>query len=112
PSANGPMLVALAAPLSQSLVPQNDPNLRKLLTADNGGFDSLTRSHTLLSRVDYQLTTRDSLNFRFALSRALVGAQSFPSGASLVTRDYSILGNWAHAFSSSVVNQLRVQIVP
>src|SRR5215510_3332955 len=105
-------LVGIATQLRQSLVPQNDPNLRKLLTADNGGFDSLTRSHTLLSRVDYQPTTRDSLNFRFALSRALVGAQSFPSGASLVTRDYSILGNWAHAASSSVVNQLRVQVVP
>src|SRR5215468_9110290 len=105
-------LAGIAAQLRQSLVPQNDPNLRKLLTADNGGFDSLTRSHTLLSRVDYSPTTRDSLNFRFALSRALVGAQSFPSGASLVTRDYSILGNWAHASSSSVVNQLRVQIVP
>src|SRR5499426_3055789 len=105
-------LVGIAAQLRQSLVPQNDPNLRKLLTADNGAFDSLTRSNTLLSRVDYQPTTRDSLNFRFALSRALVGAQSFPSGASLVTRDYSILGNWAHAASSSVVNQLRVQIVP
>src|SRR5215813_2177194 len=111
-SSNDPMLVALAAPLSQSLVPQNDQNLRRLLTADNGAFDSLTRTHTLLSRVDYQPTSRDSLNFRFALSRALVGAQSYPSGASLVTRDYSILGNWAHAASSSIVNQLRVQIVP
>src|SRR5262245_51018358 len=107
-----PTLVGIAAQLRQSLVPQNNPNLRKLLTADNGGFDSLTRSHTLLSRVDYQPTTRDSLNFRFALSRALVGAQSYPSGASLVTRDYSILGNWAHAASSSIVNQLRVQVVP
>src|SRR5262249_60142703 len=87
-------------------------NLRRLLTADNGAFNSLTRTHTLLSRVDYQPTTRDSLSFRFELSRALVGAQSYPSGASLVTRDYSILGNWSHAASSSVVNQLRVQIVP
>jgi hypothetical protein len=111
-SSKDPMLNTVGRDLSQKLVPQNDPNLRRLLTADNGAFDSLTRSHTLLSRVDYQPTTRDSLNFRFALSRALVGAQSYPSGASLVTRDYSILGNWAHAASSSVVNQLRVQIVP
>jgi len=105
-------LAVIAAQLRQKLVPQNDPNLLRMLTADNGAFDSLTRTHTLLSRVDYQPTSRDSLNFRFALSRALVGAQSYPSGASLVTRDYSILGNWAHAASSSVVNQLRVQIVP
>ncbi len=105
-------LVAIATQLRQTLVPQNDPNLRRLLTADNGAFNSLTRTQTLLSRVDYQPTTRDSLNFRFALSRALVGAQSTPSGASLVTRDYSILGNWAHAASASVVNQLRVQVVP
>jgi hypothetical protein len=105
-------LLAVATQLRQSLIPQNDPNLRTLLTADNGAFNSLTRTHTLLNRIDYQPTSRDSLNFRFALSRALVGAQSYPSGASLVTRDYSILGNWAHAASSSVVNQLRVQIVP
>jgi hypothetical protein len=105
-------LVGIAAQLRQSLVPQNDPNLHKLLTADNGAFDSLTRSHTLLTRVDYQPTNRDALSFRFSLSRALVGAQSFPSGASLVTRDYSILGNWTRSFSSSVVNQLRIQIVP
>jgi hypothetical protein len=111
-NSGNPTLVGIATQLMQSLVPQNDPNLSRLLTADNGAFDSLTRTHTLLSRVDYQPTTRDSLNFRFALSRALVGAQSYPSGASLVTRDYSILGNWAHAASSSVVNQLRVQIVP
>src|SRR5215510_457572 len=97
-------LAVIAAQLRQKLVPQNDPNLLRMLTADNGAFDSLTRTHTLLSRVDYQPTSRDSLNFRFALSRALVGAQSYPSGASLVTRDYSILGNWAHAASSSVVN--------
>src|SRR5262252_8244398 len=111
-SQTNPALVGIAPLLRQKLAPQNDPNLRRLLTADNGAFDSLTRSHTLLSRVDYQPTTRDSLSFRFELSRALVGAQSYPSGASLVTRDYSILGNWAHAASSSIVNQLRVQIVP
>jgi hypothetical protein len=111
-NSGNPTLVGIATQLRQSLVPQNDPNLRKLLTADNGAFDSLTRSHTLLSRVDYQPTTRDSLNFRFEHARALAGAQSFPSGASLVTRDYSILGNWARTFSSSIVNQLRVQVVP
>ena len=105
-------LVGIAAQLRQSLVPQNNPSLNRLLTADNGSFDSLTRSHTLLTRVDYQPTARDSLTFRFEHARALVGAQSFPSGASLVTRDYSILGNWARTFSSSLVNQLRVQIVP
>src|SRR5215467_8839429 len=109
---NNPATADIGRQLKNTLVPQTDPNLRRLLTADNGAFDSLTRSHTLLSRVDYQPTSRDSLNFRFALSRALVGAQSNPSGASLVTRDYSILGNWAHSISSSIVNQLRVQIVP
>src|SRR5215510_8823645 len=109
---NNPATADIGRQLKNTLVPQTDPNLRRLLTADNGGFDSLTRTHTLLSRVDYQPTSRDSLNFRFALSRALVGAQSYPSAASLVTRDYSILGNWAHAASSSIVNQLRVQVVP
>jgi hypothetical protein len=105
-------LGALAAQWRQSLVPQSDPNLVKFLKRDDGAYDNLTKVHTLLSRIDYQPNTNNSLNFRFELSHGLFGAQSFQDGTSLVTRDYSILTNWAHTFGPSVVNQLRVQIVP
>jgi len=105
-------LASVAAQLRQSLVPQNDANLFKLMATDNGAFDSVTKVHTLLSRVDYQPNANNSLNFRFEHARSLARALSYPSGDHLITRDYSILTNWAHTFSASVVNQLRVQVVP
>lgn len=105
-------LAGIAALWKTQLVPQNDANLLSFLKRDDGAYDNLTKIHTLLSRVDYQPNQSNSLNFRFELSHGLIGAQSFPDGTSLITRDYSILTNWAHTFSPSVVNQLRVQIVP
>ena len=105
-------LVAVAAQLSQSLVPQNNANLLKMMSRDDGAYDNLTKTHTLLSRIDWQAGQKDSLNFRFELSRGLLGAQSYADGARLITRDYSILTNWAHIVSPALVNQLRVQIVP
>src|SRR5215467_1251514 len=84
-------LAGVATGLKQALVPQSDPNLLKMMTRDNGSFDNLTKAHFWETRVDYQPNSTNSLNFRFELSRALIGAQSYPDGASLVTRDYSIL---------------------
>ncbi len=111
-SSGSATLVNAAQQLRQSLVPQNDPNLLKLMQRDDGAYDNLTKTHTLVSRVDYQPNASNSLNFRFELSHGLFGAQSFVDGASLVTRDYSILTSWAHTYSPSLINQLRVQIVP
>jgi carboxypeptidase family protein len=111
-ASGNPTLVAVAAQLRTTLVPQNDPNLLKFMQRDDGAYDVLTKTHTWLTRVDYQPNGTNSLNFRFELSRGLTGAQSYPDGASLVTRDYSILTNWAHTFGPSLVNQTRVQIVP
>lgn len=108
----GVLTSAQATALTQSLVPQNDANLLKFLKRDDGVYDSRTKTHTLLSRIDYQPNANNSWNFRFELARGLFGAQGYPDGASLDNRDYSILTNWAHTFSPSVVNQLRVQIVP
>jgi len=107
-----PAQVAAAATLRTLLVPQNDPNMLKFLNRDDGAYNSLTKAHTLLSRIDYQPNSNNSWNFRFEHARGLFGAESYPDGNSLDTRDYSILTNWAHTFSPSVVNQLRVQIVP
>jgi hypothetical protein len=105
-------LAGFAAALKPLLVPQNNPNLLKMLTTDNGSFNTATRAHTWLTRVDYQPNSNNSLTFRFELQRAISGHQSFPDGAGLTTRDYSILTTWAHTFSPTVVNQVRVQIVP
>jgi hypothetical protein len=105
-------LQAVAAGLRQTLIPQNNANLLKMLTRDDGAFDNLTKTHHWLTRVDYQPNSNNSVNFRFGLTHDLYGAQSFPDGSSLAVRDVSILTNWAHTFSPSLVNQLRVQIVP
>jgi hypothetical protein len=111
-ASGNPLLAGFAAALRPALVPQNNPNLLKMLTNDNGSFNTATRAHTWLTRADYQPNTNNSLTFRFELQRATSGAQSFIDGASLVTRDYSILTTWAHTFSSTLVNQVRVQVVP
>src|SRR5215813_12297920 len=111
-ASGNPTLVTVAQGLRQSLVPQNNGNLLKMMQRDDGAFDNLTKLHTWVTKVDYHPNSANDLNFRFELSRGLFGAQSYPDGASLVTRDYSILTNWAHTFSPSLVNQFRAQIVP
>ncbi|HEV8484086.1 MAG TPA: TonB-dependent receptor [Blastocatellia bacterium] len=111
-SSGSATLAAVATRMRQSLVPQNDPNLLNLMRRDDGAYDNLTKTHTLVSRVDYQPNAKNSLNFRFEHSHGLFGAQSYADGASLVTRDYSILTSWSHTYGPSLVNQLRVQIVP
>lgn len=105
-------LASVAAALRTGLVPQNNANLLEMMRLDDGAYDTLTKTHTLISRVDWQASGRDSLSFRFEMARGLIGAQTFPDGASLITRDYSILGNWARVLGPTVVNQLRVQVVP
>lgn len=111
-SSGSPTLAAVATQLRSALIPQNNASLLQMLQRDDGAYDNLTKTHTLLSRVDWQAGAKDSLSFRFELARGLIGAQTYVDGASLVTRDYSILANWARVFGPSVVNQLRVQVVP
>src|SRR5262249_33016947 len=105
-------LAAVAAPLRTGLVPQNNPHLLKMLTRDDGAYNNLTKTHTLITRADWQPSAKDTMNFRFELARGLFGAQTYPDGASLKTRDYSILGSWSRVISPTLVNQLRVQVVP
>jgi hypothetical protein len=45
-SSGNPTLVSVADGLRQSLVPQNNANLLKMMTRDNGFYDNLTKSHT------------------------------------------------------------------
>src|SRR5262249_35865991 len=41
-------LASVAAQLRTALVPQNDPNLLKMLRRDDGAYDNQTKTHTLL----------------------------------------------------------------
>src|SRR5436853_2354290 len=47
-ASGSPTLIAVAQQLRQSLVPQSDPKLLALLKRDDGAFDNLTKTHTLV----------------------------------------------------------------
>src|SRR5215471_21474340 len=105
-------LRSVAAGLRQTLVPQNNANLLKMLTRDDGAFDNQDKTHHWLTRVDYQPNERNSLTFRFGLTHDQYGKQTIPDGSSLVVRDYSILTTWSRTISPTLINQFRSQVVP
>jgi hypothetical protein len=112
-ASGNPVLQGFAAALTPALNPQAaSPAFDTMLARDNGQFDAATRLHTTISRIDYLPNSNNSLTFRFEFQGGITGAQTYPDGAGLTTRDYSILTTWAHTFSATLVNQLRVQIVP
>jgi hypothetical protein len=112
-ASGNPALQAFAAGLAPALNPQAaSPTFDTLIDRDNGQYDTATRLHTTITRLDYLPNSNNSITFRFEFQGGTSNAQSFPDGTSLVTRDYSILTTWAHTFSATLINQFRVQIVP
>lgn len=113
-----PTLQGLAGFFQHALVPTNFPNVVTLLNANNGVFNDMTRSHDWVTRVDYQASEKDTLTARFSLEHwdySNIGASTLyaaSTAANTYDRDYTILGAWSHIFSGSLVNQLRVQVVP
>ncbi|HEV2686914.1 MAG TPA: carboxypeptidase regulatory-like domain-containing protein, partial [Bryobacteraceae bacterium] len=113
-----PTLQAIAGGFKTALLPMNNPAVVKLLAANDGIFSDLNKSQDFVTRVDYQPGNKDTLTFRFSIEHwdyTNIGgnnlyAQSTASFTS--TRDYAILGSWNRVFSPTVVNQLRVQMVP
>lgn len=95
------------------------PNTVKLLTDSTGNFTAQDRLNSWTTRIDVQLSERDSLNGRFSLSRAetdnLLGGgatTAVSTSATLPTRDYTAVATWTHNFGSRIVNQARAQFVP
>lgn len=113
-----PTLQGIAGLFQKALVPMNNPNVVKLLTANHGVFPDVTRAHDWVTRVDYQPTQKDTLTFRVSLmswNYTLIGSSNLyaASYAGYVhNRDFGILGTWNHIFSPQLINQLRVQVVP
>ena len=111
-------LQGLAGFFKAALLPMSNPNVTKLLGANEGVFPDKTRSHDWVTRLDYQPTERDTLTARFSLEHwdyTTIGASTLyavSTAANTFDRDYTLLGTWNHIFSGSVVNQLRVQAVP
>ena len=94
------------------------PNTAKLLADNEGTFNGLARLNTWNTRIDYQLSSRDSINGRFTLTRNFThdpgtNNASAPSiGTSLTYRDYSTVISWIHNFGNNLVNQARGQFSP
>lgn len=111
-ASGNPTLQAIAAGLKPAFVPQNNPVFNQILSRDSGGFDTETKTQTVISRLDYIPNPNNAMSLRFTFVQALFNDQSFPDGIGLRQTDYSLLYNWSHTFSSTVVNQFRVQVVP
>jgi hypothetical protein len=95
------------------------PNTLKLLRESTGNFTASDRLHNWTTRLDYQISERDSLNGRFSLTHNvtdnLLGGNpllAISTTATLPYRDYTAVGTWTHNLRPDMVNQARVQIVP
>jgi hypothetical protein len=112
-----PDLRRIGASLRSALTPANSPATMSLLRSNEGGFTGRNMVHGWMSRIDYYRKS-DILTGRFSLERAHredlgVSNEVAPSnGTNGALRDYTALFSWTHPFSSSVVNQARVQVAP
>src|SRR2546425_823309 len=106
-----PFLVGFANGITPGLIPLNNPALSKILNAENGTFINPTRNHNTLLRFDAQPNASNSLNLRLGYLHNDASAGN-PDGNGLFTRDFSVLTTWTHNFSSAVINQLLIQVVP
>jgi hypothetical protein len=117
-NSSDPQLQAIGGLFQQALVPTNNPNVVKLLDANNGIFPDVTRAQDWVTRLDYQPTQNDTIMVRSALMHwnyTLIGSNNLyaASDAGYVhNQDYEILTSWNRIFSPQLVNQVRVQFVP
>jgi hypothetical protein len=94
------------------------PNTFAFLRESEGAFTSVARLNNWSTRLDWQASDSDSITGRFTYSRNFSDflgtepTQSPSFSGTLTVRDYTTLVTWTRNFSSTVVNQARVQIVP
>lgn len=117
-----------AAALTAILTPANNPFVQKLIAGQNGFFTDNQKWVDSVARLDWQPNANNTVTFRFLQEReddplALGGpAGGYAAGAGPTTavsyasnntiRDYEGLVTWSHIFSPTLLNTLRVQIVP
>ena len=117
-SSGDPTLQTIAGIFNQALVPMNNPNVVKLLSANDGVFPDVTRSQDWVTRLDYQAGQNDTLTFRSSFMHwnyTLIGSNNLyaASYAGYVhEQDFGMLGTWNHIFGPQAVNQFRAQAVP
>jgi hypothetical protein len=127
---------ALGAALANALVPATNPVcnvvpggcVNALIGGRSGLFPDDAKWVDSVARLDWQPNAGNTLTVRFLMERlddplALGGgAGGYAAGAGPVTassygtndttRDYELLTTWTHIFNPSLLNSLRVQIVP
>jgi hypothetical protein len=95
--------------------------------APEGGFDAISNSQSVITRVDHRLSDRDMLLGRFDFTRNLQtnapGANSLSTGLGIASTstsaasnqvtqpddNYTAIGQWTSALSNHFLNELRVQ---
>src|SRR5215472_1102264 len=110
-----PFLVAFGSGITPGMTPLNNPALSTILHRDAHIFDNNVRDHNPLVKFDFTPNAANSIGLKFEYSHNnnLTGSPDSNGGAfNLITRDFSILGTWSHTFSSSLLNQVLVQLVP
>ena len=117
-----------AAALTAILTPANNPFVQKLIAGQSGFVPGDQKWIDSDARLDWQPNDSNTLTIRFLHEREDSpldlggGAGGYGGGvgpsisASYATRDtirdYEALLTWSHIFSPSLVNTLRVQVVP
>lgn len=127
---------ALGAALANSLVPATNPVcglvpggcVNALIGGQSGFFRDDDRWVDSVARLDWLPNDNNTFTARFLVERSddplflpgPAGGYSAGQGpvtaasyaVNVTTRDYEVLTTWSHIFSPSLVNTLRVQIVP
>jgi hypothetical protein len=119
---------ALAGFLGPFLTPGNNPFVQQLIAGQSGFVPGSQKWVDSVARLDWQPNESNTLTVRFLHEREDApldlggGAGGYGAGvgptiaASYATsdtiRDYEVLTSWSHVFRPSLVNSLRIQIVP
>jgi hypothetical protein len=117
-----------AAALTAILTPGNNPFVQKLIAGQSGFVPGDQKWVDSMARLDWLPNESNTLTVRFLHEREDSpldlggGAGGYGAGvgptiaASYATndtiRDYEVLTTWSHIFSPTLLNSLRVQIVP
>lgn len=94
------------------------PAIFNMLHDSEGVFTGINRFNTFSARIDYHISSSDSINGRFTLTRNFtddIGGSNVASPSisnTLTTHDQTGVITWTHSFSGSVINQLRGQFSP
>lgn len=94
------------------------PRTYNLLAANEGIINAPSRFNNFVTRVDFNISDRDTLSGRFTMARNFNSqlttdtfeSQSYTTG--LTVRDYTGLVTWTSTLRSTLVNQFRVQFSP